>query len=357
MPSFPQRSQWSVILTALMLHVILNEWLYPFIVHIFNIHWSGDSGIWLLHGWCHINCCRLDASSVSAIQPCTSLQCHFIKPLASFQNSFLLPDSTNKQLRYIDNQWKKYNGTSFCFLFLISLFWVEAALGWQLPCLYSKGTVATNAMKGLKNIFFKARENVAQVRAIISNGQPWATVTWNKQSLFLPFHSSLAFVPLLFVCCSGIVHFVLYWRRRKRKGKKKFFLFNLLCVLIFLHNVGSQFSFRLFMLTKLEVWAGIPCEKQMNKTSFTESNPLVMAVAVNNDVNARSTLLYTFKGIVEHPLAQVIEDTSLAGIVRAWCRLHDAIFQCDKPIVRPGEPPNFQTVSVSTDSQHSLWLE
>ena len=187
-------------------------------------------------------------------------------------------------------------------------------------------------------------------------GQP--SLETSKVCFYLSI-SSLAFVPLLFVCCSGNVHFVLYWRRRKRKGekKKKIFLFNLLCVLIFLHNDGSQFSFRLFMLTKLEVWAGIPCEKQINKTSFTESNPLVLAVAVNNDVNARSTLLCTFKGIVEHPLAQVIEDTSLAGIVRAWCRLHDTIFQRDKPIVRPGEPPNFQTVSVSTDSQYSHWLE
>ena len=38
-----------------MSHSILNEWLYH-MVHIFNIHWSGvlDSGVWLLHGWCHM---------------------------------------------------------------------------------------------------------------------------------------------------------------------------------------------------------------------------------------------------------------------------------------------------------------
>ena len=31
------------------------------------------------NGWCHMKCCRLSASSVYTIQPCTSLQCHFIQ--------------------------------------------------------------------------------------------------------------------------------------------------------------------------------------------------------------------------------------------------------------------------------------
>ena len=47
-------------------------WLYPFIVHIFNINGSGV----LIATW---NCCRLGASSVYTIQPCPSLQCHFIQ--------------------------------------------------------------------------------------------------------------------------------------------------------------------------------------------------------------------------------------------------------------------------------------
>ena len=33
----------------------------------------------MLHGWCHVKCCRFGASSVYTIQPCTGLQCHFIQ--------------------------------------------------------------------------------------------------------------------------------------------------------------------------------------------------------------------------------------------------------------------------------------
>ena len=66
-----------------MSHVILNECLYPFIARIFNIRGSGvltdRSALWLLYGWCHVKCCSLGASSVYIIQPCTSLQCHFIQ--------------------------------------------------------------------------------------------------------------------------------------------------------------------------------------------------------------------------------------------------------------------------------------
>ena len=61
--------------------MILYEWLYPFIVHIFNIHWSGV--LIALFGYCMVgatwNCCHLSASSVYTIQPCTRLQCHFIQ--------------------------------------------------------------------------------------------------------------------------------------------------------------------------------------------------------------------------------------------------------------------------------------
>ena len=34
---------------------------------------------WKLHGWCHVNCCRLGANSVYTIQPCSRLQRHFIQ--------------------------------------------------------------------------------------------------------------------------------------------------------------------------------------------------------------------------------------------------------------------------------------
>ena len=60
-----------------MSHVILNEWLYPFIARIINIHGSGV--LVALCGWCHVKCCRFDGSSVYTIQPCTRLQCHFIQ--------------------------------------------------------------------------------------------------------------------------------------------------------------------------------------------------------------------------------------------------------------------------------------
>ena len=33
----------------------------------------------MLHGWCHVECCRFGAGSVYSIQPCTRLQCHFIQ--------------------------------------------------------------------------------------------------------------------------------------------------------------------------------------------------------------------------------------------------------------------------------------
>ena len=67
--------------TALMLHVILNEWLYLFTALSFHIHRSGV--LTALFGCCMAgaacSCCRLGAYFVYTIQPCTSLQCHFIQ--------------------------------------------------------------------------------------------------------------------------------------------------------------------------------------------------------------------------------------------------------------------------------------
>ena len=61
--------------------MILNEWLYPFIVRIINIHGSGvlTAFFWVLHGWCYMKCCHFGAGSVYTIQPCTMLQCRFIQ--------------------------------------------------------------------------------------------------------------------------------------------------------------------------------------------------------------------------------------------------------------------------------------
>ena len=64
-------------LTALILHVILNERLYPFFLQgilwnsptaLFGCYTAGDTS----------NCCRLCAHSMSTTQPCISLQCDFI---------------------------------------------------------------------------------------------------------------------------------------------------------------------------------------------------------------------------------------------------------------------------------------
>ena len=61
-------------------HVILNEWLYPFIVHIINIHRSSVlvalCGCWMAGATWNA---AISASSVYTIQPCTRLQCHFIQ--------------------------------------------------------------------------------------------------------------------------------------------------------------------------------------------------------------------------------------------------------------------------------------
>ena len=61
-------------------HVITNEWLYPFIVHIINIHGSGVlvalCGCWMAGATWNA---AVSASSVYTIQPCTRLQCHFIQ--------------------------------------------------------------------------------------------------------------------------------------------------------------------------------------------------------------------------------------------------------------------------------------
>ena len=64
-----------------MSHVILNEWLYPFIARFINIH--GNGVLVAFFGCCMAgatwNCWHLSASSVYTIQLCTSLQCHFIQ--------------------------------------------------------------------------------------------------------------------------------------------------------------------------------------------------------------------------------------------------------------------------------------
>ena len=65
-----------------MSHVILNERLYPFTVHIFNIHGSGvltGSALLLFHGWCHVKCCRLGGKFCVHHSTIPSLQCHFIQ--------------------------------------------------------------------------------------------------------------------------------------------------------------------------------------------------------------------------------------------------------------------------------------
>ena len=56
-------------------YATLNE--CRFMQCVLNIHGSGYSTVWLIHGYCR--CCCLGASYVYTIQPCTSLQRHFIQ--------------------------------------------------------------------------------------------------------------------------------------------------------------------------------------------------------------------------------------------------------------------------------------
>ena len=62
-------------LTAVMLHVILNEWLYPFTALVFTVH--RKFVLTRLLDYCMAdatwNRCRLGAGSVYTIQACTSL--------------------------------------------------------------------------------------------------------------------------------------------------------------------------------------------------------------------------------------------------------------------------------------------
>ena len=72
----------SIVLLSLRLHSShMQLWMRDscFMQRILNIHWGGYSAVQVLHGQCHVKCCRLGASSVYTIQPCTSLQRHFIQ--------------------------------------------------------------------------------------------------------------------------------------------------------------------------------------------------------------------------------------------------------------------------------------
>ena len=56
-----------------------SEWVTVSFYSTYPRKWCTGSALWLLHGWCHVKCCRFGASSVYIIQPCTWLQCHFIQ--------------------------------------------------------------------------------------------------------------------------------------------------------------------------------------------------------------------------------------------------------------------------------------
>ena len=48
-----------------------------FTQRVLNIYWSVYSAAWLLRGWCHVK--LLPSRRKYTIQPCTCLQCHFIR--------------------------------------------------------------------------------------------------------------------------------------------------------------------------------------------------------------------------------------------------------------------------------------
>ena len=57
----------------------MTQWVTVSFYSSYPWKWCIGSAQWLLHGWCHVICCRFGASSVYTIQPCTMLQCHFIQ--------------------------------------------------------------------------------------------------------------------------------------------------------------------------------------------------------------------------------------------------------------------------------------
>ena len=64
---------------SLLLSRTLNKWL-AIRDTIFNIHWSGYSAVWLLHGWCQVKLLPFGACSVYTIQPCLSFVSSHLKP-------------------------------------------------------------------------------------------------------------------------------------------------------------------------------------------------------------------------------------------------------------------------------------
>ena len=65
--------------TALLSHVILNEWLWSFLVQFWaSVKVCTYSAVWLLHAWRHVK--LLPSWYTCAYRkPCTSLQCHFVQ--------------------------------------------------------------------------------------------------------------------------------------------------------------------------------------------------------------------------------------------------------------------------------------
>ena len=68
-------------------HVILNEWLYPFIVRIFYYppKWCTDSTLWLLHGWYHVKLLPSQSAQVLPRTPFKPMIAALVYGVTSFK--------------------------------------------------------------------------------------------------------------------------------------------------------------------------------------------------------------------------------------------------------------------------------
>ena len=73
-----------------------------------------------------------------------------------------------------------------------------------------------------------------------------------------------------------------------------------------------------------------------------------------NKGKATTKLESTFKCVVEHALAQIVEDHALAGVLGPACGLHDAFRVLREPIVRPAQqsPKHVNTLLCTNLTMH-----
>ena len=130
---------------SLLLSRTLNKWLAIRDTFFKNIHWSGYSAVWLLHGWCRVKLLPFGACSVDTIQPCLSFVSSHLKPhtpstcvfschmpsalLAEWQGSFACY-SSNIGVEWIlkwvcTESWPWWRQLSCCSCRALNTFWSQ----------------------------------------------------------------------------------------------------------------------------------------------------------------------------------------------------------------------------------------